>query len=253
MAVCQPTPNSRATCATERPASPTRRQISARARSVSAARDPMSSTTSDHVPNAQSGSGQRHRRLTHTNTTGRSAIGRSRTITRLRPWPTARVPHPSQPTTSAVVSTISHSSPAASSCAPTTNSGIPSSTVAPSLRCFMSGASCSATRTSRRITRPPTAPVDPYRTASPTTRPHAPSRRAVNLLAVGVVVIPRRGRCLVTWLPGCRRGRSRICRVRSRVFHQARRLRGRTEGAAPRQARRRAGAPLDAVAHRSGA
>ena len=180
MAVCQPTPNSRATCATERPASPTRRQISARARSVSAARGPMSSTSSDQVPTAQSGSGQRHRRLAHTNTTGRSAIGRSRTFTRLRPWPTPRVPHASQPTTSPVVSTNSHSSPATSSCAPTTNSSIPSSAVAPSLRCFMSGASCSATRTSRRITRPPTALVDPYRPAPLTTRTHASSRRAAN-------------------------------------------------------------------------
>jgi hypothetical protein len=57
MAVCQDTPKARATSATERPTSPTRRQISARACSVSAARGATSSLSSDQVPTAQSGSG----------------------------------------------------------------------------------------------------------------------------------------------------------------------------------------------------
>lgn len=37
---------------------------------------------------------------------------RSLTFTRRRPWPTALVPHASQPTTPSVVSTWSHHSPA---------------------------------------------------------------------------------------------------------------------------------------------
>jgi hypothetical protein len=45
-------------------------------------------------------------------------------------------PQPSQPTTSAVVSTASHHSRPTSIWAPTTNSGIPRSVVAPSLRCI---------------------------------------------------------------------------------------------------------------------
>jgi hypothetical protein len=136
MAVCQPTPKARATSATEWPSSPTRRQISARARSVSAARGPISSTSSDQVVTGQLGSKHRQMRLAHTSTTGRSAIGRSRTFTRRRPWPTDRVPHPAHPTTEAVVSTASHHSPSMSIWAPTTNSGIPRSAVAPSLRCI---------------------------------------------------------------------------------------------------------------------
>ncbi len=110
MAGCHDTPNSRASWATEWPSRPTLRQISTRARSVSTARGAMASVSSDHVLTAQPGSGQRHRRLCHTSTTRRSPMGRSRTRTTRRPWLTALVPHPSQPTTSAVVSTASHSS-----------------------------------------------------------------------------------------------------------------------------------------------
>jgi hypothetical protein len=57
MAVCQPTPKARATSATEWPSWPTRRQISARARSVSAAQGAISSTSSDHVVTGESGQG----------------------------------------------------------------------------------------------------------------------------------------------------------------------------------------------------
>lgn len=71
------------------------------------------------------------------------AIGRSRTFTRRRPWPTARVPHVEHPVTRGAVSTDSHTSPSTSSCAPTTNPGIPSSAVAPSLRFITSGVSSS--------------------------------------------------------------------------------------------------------------
>ena len=46
------------------------------------------------------------------------AMGRSRTRTVRRPWPTALVPQPSQPTTPALVSTISSSSPSPSTWRP---------------------------------------------------------------------------------------------------------------------------------------
>ncbi len=141
MAACHDTPNSLATCATEWPSRPTRRQISARARSVSTARAAMASVSSDHVLTSQSGSGQRHSRLRQMSTTRRSAIGRSRTLTSRRPCPTAREPQPSQPTTSAVVSTISHHSPSTSTWAPAMKPSIPRSAVAPSLRCIPTGAS----------------------------------------------------------------------------------------------------------------
>ena len=77
-------PKPRAARATDCSPGPTRRAISARARSVSTARGLISSDSSDQVPIAQAGSGQRHSRLAHTNTTGRSARGRSRTLTRRR-------------------------------------------------------------------------------------------------------------------------------------------------------------------------
>ena len=69
-----------------------------------------SSLDSVKVLVGQSGSRQIHRRLRQTSRTGRPAIGRSRTWTSLRPCPTARTPQFAQPTTSAVVSTSSHSS-----------------------------------------------------------------------------------------------------------------------------------------------
>ena len=63
---------------------------------------------------AQADSTHRQVRLRHTNTTGRSPAGRSRTCTVRRPLPTARTPQAGQPATSAVVSTQSHTSPSAS-------------------------------------------------------------------------------------------------------------------------------------------
>ena len=50
---------------------------------------------SDQVRVAHAGSAQRHKRLAHTSTTGRSASGRSPTTTRRRPWPIARTPQDS--------------------------------------------------------------------------------------------------------------------------------------------------------------
>ncbi len=63
--------------ATESSSWPTRRQISARARSVSAERARMALEASVQVCVGQSGSGQRQRRRDQTSTTGRPAMGRS--------------------------------------------------------------------------------------------------------------------------------------------------------------------------------
>jgi hypothetical protein len=65
--------------------------------------DPLGS--SDQVRAGHPGSGQRHRRLAHTSTTGRPASVRSRTTTRRRPWPTARTPHVSHQARRSVAST----------------------------------------------------------------------------------------------------------------------------------------------------
>ena len=56
---------------------PTRRAISARARSLSTARGAISSEGSDHVLTTQSSSAQRQIRLAHTNVTGSPAIAKS--------------------------------------------------------------------------------------------------------------------------------------------------------------------------------
>jgi hypothetical protein len=82
---------------------PTRRQASARARWVSTARGPIAAVRSVQVRTSQAGSRQRQMHLRHHSTTGRPAIGRSRTRTVRRPWSSARSPQPMQPTTVAVV------------------------------------------------------------------------------------------------------------------------------------------------------
>jgi hypothetical protein len=61
MMVAQPTPRSRATAATTWASLPTRRQASARARSVSTARGPIAAARSVQVRTPQAGSRQRHR------------------------------------------------------------------------------------------------------------------------------------------------------------------------------------------------
>jgi hypothetical protein len=55
MIVPQPTPNSRATAATDSPSRPTRSAATARARSVSDARGAIASDVSDHVDASHSG------------------------------------------------------------------------------------------------------------------------------------------------------------------------------------------------------
>ena len=77
--VAQATPNPAATCATECPSSPTRRHVSARARSVNEARARIPNEVSDQVTAGQADSWHRHTRFTHTNVTGRPPDGRSRT------------------------------------------------------------------------------------------------------------------------------------------------------------------------------
>jgi hypothetical protein len=90
--VCQPTPRSRATAATAWASLPTRRQASARARSVSTARGRTAAARSVQVRSPQAGSRQRQSRLRHNSSTGRPPSGRSRTLTVRRPWSSARIP-----------------------------------------------------------------------------------------------------------------------------------------------------------------
>jgi hypothetical protein len=105
-------------------------------------------------------------------------MGRSRTFTRRRPWPTALVPHELHPTTSAVVSTYSHSSPSSSIWAPTTNPGMPSNAVAPSLRCFTVKGLLFCSLPTAAEWRGPWPRWWIYGRGSGLTPPHASSRRA---------------------------------------------------------------------------
>ena len=124
--VCQPTPSCRATEATVSACAPTRRIAHARARSVSTARDRIAGCVSDQVRCWHNGSWQRHNRFAHTNTLGRPAIGRSRTVTGRRPCGSATTPHRGQPVTDSVVSTSTSTSPATSTALSTTNPSSPS-------------------------------------------------------------------------------------------------------------------------------
>jgi len=130
IAVRQPIPNSRATAATEAPSSPTRGQISARARPVSDARAPISTLVSVHVRFGHNRCRHRHTRLIHTTVTGRPAEGRSRTHTGRRSCSSATAAQVGQPTRSAVVSTACSSSPSCSDTASTTNPAMPNITAA---------------------------------------------------------------------------------------------------------------------------
>ena len=123
-------PNSRATAATDVASWPTRRQISARARSVSDARGAITGEVSVQVRFAHAQCGQRHTRLTHTSVTGHPPAGKSRTHLGHRSCSSATAPHSGQPTKSAVVSTACSSSPSLSDTASTTNPGKPNITAA---------------------------------------------------------------------------------------------------------------------------
>jgi hypothetical protein len=94
---------------------PTRRQASARARSVSTARGRIAAACSVQVRTPQAGSRQRQSRLRQASTTGRPPSGRSRTRTVRRPCGVARTPQPTQPIAVAVVWTASCHSPPTSS------------------------------------------------------------------------------------------------------------------------------------------
>ena len=130
IAVRQLIPNSRATAATDAPSSPTRRQISARARPVSDARAAMHGEVSVHVLVGQSRCGHRHTRLIHTTVTGRPPAGRSRTHTGRRSCNSATAAQDGQPTRSAVVSIACSSSPSCSDTASTTKPAMPNITAA---------------------------------------------------------------------------------------------------------------------------
>ncbi len=152
----------------------------------------MTSQRSLQVPTSQSASGQRHRRLAHTRTTSRPAMARSRTFTRRRPWPTARVPHELHPTTSAVVSTCSQISPSTSSWAPTTNPGMPSNAVAPSLRCFTVRGLLFCSRRTAAEWRGPWPWWWIYDRGSGLTPPHASPRRANKVVVAATSNAARR-------------------------------------------------------------
>jgi hypothetical protein len=96
-------------------------------RSVSTVRGPMAATRSVQVRTPQAGSRQRQIRLCQHSTTGRPPTGRSRTLTVRRPWGAAGTPQPGQPTTLAVVWTVSCHSPPASSAARTSMPSKPGS------------------------------------------------------------------------------------------------------------------------------
>ena len=156
-------------------------QISARARSVSTARGAISSDSSDQVRAGQAGSAQRHSRLAHTSTTGRSAIGRSRTTTRRRPWPIARTPQVSHQARSSIG--LHRQPPLAArrrrgaGRSRRTRRARPAPTRR--YRRVPSGASCRCSRrTAASIARPLSAPVDALSLSDQPTRPHASSRRA---------------------------------------------------------------------------
>ena len=84
-AVCHPTPNSAAAAAIESPSTLTISAIRARARSVSDARGAISSTVSDHVRDLAHRLGATPPALGQHQHRRPPAIGRSRTVVRLRP------------------------------------------------------------------------------------------------------------------------------------------------------------------------
>jgi hypothetical protein len=93
------------------PSSPTRRQISARARPVNEARGAISGQVCVQVRFAHNLYGHRQTHLIHTSVTGRPPAGRSRTQHGRRSCNSATAPHCGQPTKSAVVSTACSHSP----------------------------------------------------------------------------------------------------------------------------------------------
>ncbi len=124
--VAHPTPSSAANWATLIASRPTRWVAQTRARSVSTARARTAAVASDQVRITHAGSSQRQTRLSHTSSTGRPPIGRSRTDRALRSCNLATTPQPGHPVRAAVVSTTSSSSPPTSAAAVTRNPGNPS-------------------------------------------------------------------------------------------------------------------------------
>jgi hypothetical protein len=114
MIVHQATPNWSATRDTAASCCPTWSKAQARARSVRHARGAIAGCTSVQVLTGHAACGQHQIRLCQQITTGRPAIGRSRTHVGRRSLARATAPHSGQPTRSAVVSTSNSSSPPAS-------------------------------------------------------------------------------------------------------------------------------------------
>src|SRR5271157_4765357 len=128
--VAQPTPTSRATAATECPSRPTRRHACLRARSLHDARALICGWVSVQVCCSHSGWVQRQMRLTQTNVTGRSPVGRSRTHVGRRPCNLAAAPHTGHQPVDAVVWIAYSISPSRSDTASTAMPSSPSITVA---------------------------------------------------------------------------------------------------------------------------
>jgi hypothetical protein len=145
---------------------------------------------------------QRHSRLAHTYTTGRSARGMSRTTTRRRPCPTARTPQDRHHARSSVVSTARTNRRWRRRADEHRQRTQPArATPRRRYRRVPSGASCRCSRwTAASIARPLTAPADPlslspsadtpprFNAESPCAR--RPERRACGLSSRPVTRVP---------------------------------------------------------------
>jgi len=156
MTVCQPTPSVRASSLTVRPYRPTCSKAHLRARSVSTARGRIAADRSVQLACGQPGSRQIHTRWCHNSTTGRPAMGRSRTRCGRRSFAVATTPHRGQPVLPSVVSTTRSSSPPSSATATTAKPGRPSSATSgePELTCELTWGSRSSCTWSSRIVKP---------------------------------------------------------------------------------------------------
>ena len=159
---------------------PTRRQISARARSVRDARPAISVDVSDYDPRGHSCARRRNVRLSQTSTVGTPAIRRSRTTTRRRPLPTPATPHDGQHRDGSTVCTSKPVLAVAHDLGLHHEAPHPHERVAPGspLPLARSEALQSADVVIRRMPGPPTRMVDPYGTGTKLIAAQRSTRRA---------------------------------------------------------------------------
>ena len=129
MIVAQPTPSCAATRDTAASWCATWSNAHALARSVSAARGAISPCSSVQDLIGHNACRHDQTRLCRHTTTGRPAIGRSRTHTGRRSFTVATAPHPGQPVNSCGVCTSSSSAPSTSTAVSTSNPGRPNRAV----------------------------------------------------------------------------------------------------------------------------